>query len=130
MNQKPVICMYLLPKVHKKCQTITKGLPIITACNSNTEHIFWLLDSIAKKSVKNLDSFIEDTPDLLRFFEEVNEKGDLPPNSKPFSIDIMSFYTNITKRASIRGGIIFFRLKKTLVYKCEIYMYRNQSTLS
>ena len=60
--------LYLLPKVHKQFQTIPKGRPIIAACGSNTERISWLLDAIAKNSVKNLDSYIEDTPDLFRFF--------------------------------------------------------------
>ena len=41
-----------------------------------------------------MESFIEDTPDLLRLFEEINEKEPLPPNAKPYSIDIKSFYTN------------------------------------
>ena len=42
-----------------------------------------------------MESYIEDTPDLLRKFEEMNEQGNLPANSKPYSIDIKSFYTNI-----------------------------------
>ena len=42
-----------------------------------------------------LESYIKYTPDLLRKFEEINEKEDLPANSKPYSIDIKSFYTNI-----------------------------------
>jgi hypothetical protein len=67
------------------------------------EQISWLLDSIAKESVKNLDSYIEDTPDLLRFFKEVNAKANLPPGSKPFSIDIKSFYTNITLAEGLKA---------------------------
>ena len=88
--------LYLLPKVHKQFQRIPKGRPIIAACGANTERISWLLDIVAKESVKQLDSYIEDTPDLLRFFEQVNSEEKLPPNCKPFSIDIKSFYTNIT----------------------------------
>ena len=95
--------MYLLPKVHKEFQKIPKGRPIIAACGSNTERISWLLDSLAKSSVKNLSSYIEDTPDLLRFFEEVNSQGNLPAGSKPFSIDIKSFYTNITLEEGIQA---------------------------
>ena len=55
--------------------------------------------------MKKLDSFIEDTPDLLRKFEEINENETLPPGSKPFSIDVKSFYTNIL----VREGIEAFR---------------------
>ena len=82
-----------------------KGRPIIAACGSNTERISWLLDNLAKDEVKKLDSFIED---LLRKFEEINENETLPPGSKPYSIDIKSFYTNIL----VREGIEAFR--KTL----------------
>ena len=92
-----------LPKIHKKFITIPKGRPIIAGCGSNTERISWLLDNIAKDSVKNLDSYIEDTPDLLRLFEEINEKENLPSNAKPFSIDIKSFYTNILLRDGIEA---------------------------
>ena len=42
---------------------------------------------------------------MLRFFEEVNNQGNLPPGCKPFSIDIKSFYTNIT----LEEGIEAFR---------------------
>ena len=65
--------LYLLPKVHNKFDKIPKGRPIIAACGANTERISWLLDNLAKDEVKKLDSFIEDTPDLLRKFEIINE---------------------------------------------------------
>ena len=89
--------------MHKQFETIPKGRPIIAACGSNTERISWLLDSIAKTSVKNLESYIEDTPDLLRYFEEVNKEENLPAGSKPYSIDIKSFYTNITLDEGIKA---------------------------
>ena len=85
MPEKPKSSnFYLLPKVHKKFMRIPKGRPIIAACGSNTERISWLLDNLAKDAVKKMDSFIEDTPDLVRTFEEINEKETLPPNAKPY----------------------------------------------
>ena len=63
------------------------------------------MDNLAKDEVRKLDSFIEDTPDLLRKFEEVNANETLPPGSKPYAIDIKSFYTNIL----VREGIEAFR---------------------
>ena len=131
--------MYLLPKVHKKVKKIPKGRPIIAACGSNTERISWLLDNVAKDSVKKLDSFIEDTPDLLRKFEEINKNENLPPSAKPYSIDIKSFYTNIL----LNEGIEAFReeLEKRedhsipteflikllkLVMECNIFKFNNK----
>ena len=60
------LTLYLLTKVHKQFQRIPKGRPIIATCGPNTERISWFLDSMAKESVKNLESYIEDTPDILK----------------------------------------------------------------
>ena len=131
--------LYLLPKIHKKFENIPKGRPIIAGCGSNTERISWLLDNIAKDSVKNLESYIEDTPDLLRTFEEINEAGNLPAGAKPYSIDIKSFYTNIL----LREGLKAFKenLEKrtdksipseylikllNLVMKCNIFKFNEE----
>jgi hypothetical protein len=81
---------YLQPKVHKQYERIPKGRPIIPGCGSNTEIISWFCDQAVKDKVKEQDSFIEDTPDILRYFEEINENGTLPDNSKPVTIDLKS----------------------------------------
>ena len=108
--------LYLLPKVHKKFERIPKGRPIIAACGSNTERISWLLDNLGKDAVKNLDSFIEDTPDLLRKFEEINEQNQLPPEAKPYSIDIKSFYTNIILKEGLEAfKAVLDELKDTTI---------------
>ena len=86
---------YLLPKVHKPYQKIPKGRPIISGCGSNTELISWFCDKSLKERVKHIPSYIEDTPDILRYFEKINEEETLPENAKPVSIDIKSMYSNI-----------------------------------
>ena len=62
---------------------IPKGRPILAGCGSNTERISWLLDNFAKDAVKKLERFIEDTPYLLRKFEEIIATANLPLNAKP-----------------------------------------------
>ena len=89
--------------MHKKCNQIPKGRPIIAACGSNTERISWLLDSLGKDTVKKQTSFIKDTPDILRKFAEINESETLLANAKPYSIDIKSFYTNIHLEEGIKA---------------------------
>ena len=96
---------YLLPKVHKKFDKIPKGRPIIPGCGSNTEILSWFCDQALKDSVKEQESYIQDTPDLLRFCEEVNENGTLPEETKPVAIDLKSMYTNIP----IQEGLEAFR---------------------
>ena len=89
--------------IHKPYEKVPKGRPIIAGCGSNTERISWLLDDVAKDSVKKLESYREDAPDLLRKFEEINKAGNLPTGAKPYSIDIKSFYTNILLREGIEA---------------------------
>ena len=98
---------YLLPKVHKQYERIPKGRPIIPGCGSNTERISWLCDQMGKEFVKEQDSYIEDTPDLLRYFRELNETNAIPPNCKPIALDLKSMYTNIP----IEEGIEAFRVE-------------------
>ena len=79
---------YLLPKMHKKYIKIPKGRPIISGCGSNTERISAFLDSQAKMFVPKIKSFVQDTPDLLRYFETINTMKNKPMNAKPFAIDV------------------------------------------
>ena len=87
--------LYLLPKIHKPYDGFPKCRPIVSGSGCNTERISWFCDNIVKEDVKKLDSYIEDTPDLLRKINEINEKGDIPENAKPISIDIKSMFSNI-----------------------------------
>ena len=87
--------MYLLPKVHKPFDDFPKCRPIIASSGCNTERISWFVDNLIKEDVKKLDSFIEDTPHLLRQINDINDKGDMPENTIPVSIDIKAMYTNI-----------------------------------
>ena len=80
--------LYLLPKIHKPYEGFPKCRPIVSGSGCNTERISWFCDNIVKDKVKKLDSFIEDTPDLLRNINHINENMNIPDNAKPFSIDI------------------------------------------
>ena len=86
---------YLQPKVHKPYERIPKGRPIVPGCGSNTELISWFCDQSLKEKVKETESFVQDTPDILRYFLKLNEEGTLPDNAKPVTIDVKSMYTNI-----------------------------------
>ena len=87
--------LYLLPKIHKPFDEFPKCRPIISGSGCNTERISWFCDNQVKDKVKNLESYIEDTPDLLRKINEINETQTIPDDTKPISIDIKSMYSNI-----------------------------------
>ena len=106
LPQKPKAgSFYLLGKIHKDYKRIPKGRPIISGCGTNTERISWLCDQVGKDSVKNQKSFIEDTPDLLRYFKELNETNSLPPNCKPVALDLKSMSSNIPTEEGIEAFI-------------------------
>jgi hypothetical protein len=87
---------YQLFKVNKEHEIncLPPGRPIISGCNSITENLSLFVDHHAKHLVPNIPSFLQDTPDLLRHFEELN-KNDLPPGAFPVSIDVVGLYSNI-----------------------------------
>ena len=87
--------LYLLPKIHKEYEGFPKSCPIIASSGCNTERISWFVDQIVKEDVKSMDSYIEDTPDLLRKIMDINERGDIPDGTMPICIDIKGMYTNI-----------------------------------
>ena len=81
--------------MHKEYEGFPKCCPIIASSGCNTERISWFADQQVKEHVKNLDSFIEDTPDLLRKINELNDKGEVPADAIPIAIDIKSMYSNV-----------------------------------
>ena len=87
--------LYLLPKIHKPYEGFPKCRPIVSGSGCNTERISWFCDNIVKEDVKKLDSYIEDTPDLLRKINVLNENESIPDGAKPIAIDIKSMYSNI-----------------------------------
>ena len=59
------------------------------------------------KEFAKQESVIEDTPDLLRYFQGINENNLLPANCKPIGLDHKSMYTNIP----LKEGIEAFRIE-------------------
>ena len=102
---------YIIPKVHKgikKDRNIPPGRPIVSNSGSNTENISGLVDHYSKHLVKNLDSFVEDSPDLLRQFEAENQKGPQNSSTFPVTIDVTALYTSIPADG-VNGGMQAFK---------------------
>ena len=89
---------YIIPKVHKPVKPnhiLPPCRPIVAGCGSITENVSKFIDYHSKDLVKNIPSYIQDTPDLLRKLEAVNASVKIPENSFPISIDVIGLYTNI-----------------------------------
>ena len=102
--------LYGQPKVHKGIKPgakIPPCRPIISNSGSNTEKISSYIDHFAKAEVFKLPSYIEDTPHILRVFEQENQKGPQPKNSFPVTVDVVGLYTNIPTFGP-EGGIQAF----------------------
>ncbi|XP_072033107.1 uncharacterized protein [Amphiura filiformis] len=87
---------YILPKIHKKYDTIPVGRPIISGCGTPTEKISLYVDLHLQPHVKTLSSYVEDDNDFLRRLSVINtQHGPLPENTILYTMDVTSLYTNI-----------------------------------
>ena len=93
---------YELFKVHKDhtFPELPPERPIVSGCGSITENISLFLDHHCKHLVPKLDSYLQDTPDLLRHLEDLKAKP-LPPNTFPVSINVVGLYSNIPHREAV-----------------------------
>ena len=94
---------YQLFKVHKKHTkpNLPPGRPIISGCGSITENISLFIDHHSKHLVLKTPSYLQDTPDLLRQIEKLNETP-LPPHAFAVSIDVVGLYQNIPHDEGIK----------------------------
>ena len=78
----------ILPKLHKSKFSVR---PIINYRNNITEKLCTLLDFLLRPYIKNADSFILDSQNLIQKTQNLV----LPESAKLFSCDFESLYTNI-----------------------------------
>ena len=102
--------LYGLPKCHKEIKNgpLPPLRPIISNSGAVTEQISQFVDTHARAEVRKLESYVEDTPDLLRQFELENSIGPQPPGSFPVTIDISNMYGNIPTDGP-EGGLEAFK---------------------
>ena len=108
-NDKPGR-MYGMPKLHKKVEEghcLPPLRPIVSGSGCCTEKISEFLDMCVKDEVQKIESFIEDTPHLLRIFQEENLRGPQPPGAFPVTVDVKALYTNIPAEGE-DGGLRAF----------------------
>ena len=68
--------------------TIPPLRPVVSGSGSNTEGISKFVDEFAKAEVPKLESYIEDSRDLLHLVESINKKGSQPEGTIPVTMDI------------------------------------------
>ena len=105
--------LYGNPKVHKPIRE-DLGIPplreIVSCAGSNTEGLGKLVDSYTKPADESCQSFLQDTPHLLRLIEGLNQKGPQPKGTYIFSLDVVALYPSVP---TSRGpGVLKQRLLK------------------
>ena len=81
---------YAMFKVHKKHQEgkAPPERPIISCCNSITENIGEFCASKLRTISNKHDSYLQDTPDFLRYIDAINSEGRLPENAVLAALDV------------------------------------------
>jgi hypothetical protein len=97
--------VYILPKIHKLSENqvnekiIPKGRPIVSTTNAPYRKMDNLVASYMMPYInkEKIQDFIQDTPDLLRKIEEINDENqnDLPSSTKLQTQDVQSMYPSI-----------------------------------
>ena len=103
---KDVGKFYCNLKVHKE-HIVNKAppeIPIVSVCDSITENIGKFVQHHLDPLAKEHESYIEDTPDLLRQIEDLNNGEILPPNSILFTCDVIGLFTNIPQEDGIEAA--------------------------
>ena len=97
--------LYGLPKVHKfkTGDKIPPCRPIVSNSGANTEMISAFVDHYSKHLVKDLKSYVQDSPHFLRILEEENQKGPQSMNTFPVTIDVTALYTSIPAKGESGG---------------------------
>ena len=95
-SEKAAARFYALPKVHKAHVSgeVPPLRPIISGSGSITENISHYVQHQIKDISKKHESYLEDTPDFLRFLEDI---GPLPEGAILATIDVSALYSNIQR---------------------------------
>ncbi len=81
----------MLPKIHKNLEN-PSGRPVISGNGSLPEPVSKYIDYFIKPFLQALPAYIQDTTDVLRKIQELNNMCD---STYMVTIDVESFYTNI-----------------------------------
>jgi hypothetical protein len=88
---------YCTFKVHKEHE-LNKAppvRPICSGCGSAFENVSKFVNHHIKEMSTQHPTYLEDTPDFLRYLETINEKGLLPQEALLATFDVIGLFTNI-----------------------------------
>ena len=97
---KNVAKFYMTFKVHKEHDhgKVPPERPICSGCGSMFENVSKYVGHHIKNVGTAHPTYLQDTPDFLRYVEEINMQGDLPQNATLLTIDVIGLFTNIPEK--------------------------------
>ena len=129
---------HVVPEKWPPGTTIPPLRPVESASGTTFENASHFVDIHSNHLVKSLPSYWEDTPDMLRCFEQENQKGPQPAGSIPVTLDVSSLYTNIPLDEGINIFEKFLETRSdksvptaflitllTLVLTCNVLVFNN-----
>ena len=96
-EDKEAAKFYCTFKVHKDHQPMTAPppRPIVSGSGSATENIAAFVEYHIKDISKQHQSYLQDTPDFLRYIENINKGPELENNQILVTWDVVGLYNNI-----------------------------------
>ena len=76
--------------------------PICSGSGSMLENVSKYIEHFIKKHGTEHLTYLQDTPDFLRFIEEINEGGKLKEETMILTVDVIGLFTNIPEKSRIR----------------------------
>ena len=77
--------------------------PICSGSGSAFENVSRFVEHHIKDHATKHPTYIEDTPDFLRYLEEINQEGNLPDNATLVTVDVIGLFTNIPNEDGIKA---------------------------
>ena len=104
-DDKDAAKFYCTFKVHKKHEPMTAPppRPIVSGSGSVTENIAAYVDHHIKDISKQHQSYLQDTPDFLRYVQSINEGPGLGDNHILVTWDVEGLYSNILHEEGLQS---------------------------
>ena len=104
-DEKEAAKFYCTFKVHKKHEPMTAPppRPIVSDSGSVTENISGFVDYHIKDIAKEHPSYLQDTPDFLRYLEKINQGPGLEEDQILVTWDVVGLYNNIIHKEGLES---------------------------
>ena len=95
-------CTFKVHKEHKHGEAPPERT-IVSGCGATFENANKFIEHHIKHIATTHPTYLQDTPDFLRYIEEINHDGELPDNAILVTFDVVGLFTNIPEEAGLEA---------------------------